>query len=184
MTIETPPPPGRLAKVFSETDDKAFGQTTWRTINVTHVIIRSDSPFEVVKGRLEASVPPLDLGFYEFMRKGEKDRTVAMLEALSPLSIFSSRDHGSLLMIADLRRRAVQYEIGNPLTASKMTRLRISAALYAPIRVLLRKNENDEVAFEYDRPTSFFGQFGDGQVDVVAQQLDADLQAALEAAAA
>ena len=159
-------------------------KTTRRTVNVAHVTIPSDSPFDVVKGKLEASVPALDLAFYEFMRKGDRARTVEMLEALSPLSIFSSRDHGSLLMIAGLRRRAIQYEIGNPLTASKMTRLDMSAALYAPVRVLLREAENGEVAFEYDRPTSFFGQFGDNEIDIVAQQLDVDLAAALEAAAA
>lgn len=106
-----------------------------------------------------------------------------MLEALPPLSIFATKDHGSLLMIAGLTRRALQYEIGNPLTASKMTRLRYSAALYAPIRVLLREDEAGVVAFEYDRPKSVFGQFKDDRVDEVAAQLDADLLAALQAAA-
>jgi hypothetical protein len=33
-------------------------------------------------------------------------------------------------------RKAVQYEIGNPLTATRMTRHRMAAALYAPLRVL------------------------------------------------
>jgi hypothetical protein len=33
-----------------------------------------------------------------------------------------------------------------------MTRHQLSAALYAPIRVLLRENSDGAVAFEYDRP--------------------------------
>jgi hypothetical protein len=63
-----------------------------------------------------------------------------------------------------------------------MTRHCLSAALYAPVRVLLR--EDDEgTAFEYDRPLSTFGQFGDAKVDAVARQLDADLLAVLQKAA-
>src|ERR671918_1941844 len=99
---------------------------------------------------------------------------LAGVGGFAPLSIFGFRDHGALLVIAGLRRRAVQYDIGNPLTASKMTRHQISAGLYAPIRVLLREDSDGGVAFEYDRPASVFGQFGDEEVDMVARQLDQD----------
>ncbi len=105
------------------------------------------------------------------------------MEACPPLTIFGQRDHGALLAIAELKRRSVQYDIGNPLTTCKMTRHQLSAGLYAPIRVLLREDVAGVVAFEYDRPASVFGQFGDDEVDAVAQQLDRDLQALLEAAA-
>ena len=110
-------------------------------------------------------------------------RALRELEASPPLSIFGFRDHGALLVIAGLRRRAVQYDIGNPLTAPKMTRHQISAGLYSPIHVLLREDSDVGVAFEYDRPASVFGQFGDEEVDMVARQLDQDLQSALEEAA-
>ena len=85
--------------------------------------------------------------------------------------------------MAGLQRQSIQYDIGNPLTASKMTRHRMSAGLYAPVRVLLRE-DNDGVAFEYDRPISTFGQFADAEVNEVARKLDNDLQAVLELAAA
>jgi uncharacterized protein (DUF302 family) len=65
-----------------------------------------------------------------------------------------------------------------------MTRHKLSAGLYAPIRVLLREEANGAVAFEYDRPISTFGQLYDRTVDEVARQLDHDLQAVLAAAAA
>jgi Domain of unknown function DUF302 len=42
-----------------------------------------------------------------------------------------------LLRIASLARKAVQYEIGNPLTATRMTQHQLPAALYAPLRILL-----------------------------------------------
>jgi hypothetical protein len=64
-----------------------------------------------------------------------------------------------------------------------MTRHQISAGLYAPIRVLLREDSDGGVAFEYDRPASVFGQFGNEEVDMVARQLDQDLQSVLEEAA-
>jgi hypothetical protein len=43
------------------------------------------------------------------------DRLKQRLEAAPELSIFLSRDHGSLLGIYGHMKRAVQYEIGNPL---------------------------------------------------------------------
>jgi hypothetical protein len=74
-------------------------------------------------------------------------------------------------------------DIGNPLTASKMTRHQLSAGLYEPIRVLLREDGDGGAAFEYDRPASVFGQYGNDEVDAVAQKLDHDLRGLLEAAA-
>src|SRR5262249_24457619 len=60
---------------------------------------------------------------------------------------FEERDHGSLLQTFGGRRNALQYEIGNPLTASKMTRYKLSAALYAPLRVVLFEDEQGKGAF-------------------------------------
>ena len=79
-------------------------------------------------------------------------------EAHGPkLSIFEQRDHGALLQTFGGGRNALQYEIGNPLTASKMTRYKLSAALYAPLRVVLFEDERGKGVFEYDKPSSFFG---------------------------
>jgi hypothetical protein len=76
----------------------------------------------------------------------------------------------------------LQYEIGNPLTASKMTRYRLSAALYAPLRLVLFEDEQGRGVFEYDGPSSFFGQFGDERVTEVGRYLDVALDAALRQA--
>jgi uncharacterized protein (DUF302 family) len=71
----------------------------------------------------------------------------------------------------------------NPHTASKMTRHRLQAGLYAPLRVMLYEDETGGSIFEYDKPSSLFGQNGDEQVTEVARHLDADLEAALRKAA-
>jgi hypothetical protein len=158
-------------------------KTSTSTITVEHVTIRSGNTFAEVRTILEALVPRLDDGYSTLLRYGLIDRARQELEAAAPLSIFGSRDHGGLLAIAGLKRQAVQYDIGNPLTASLMTRHEVSAALYAPIRVLLRGSPEGEVAFEYDRPISTFGQFGDESVDIVARKLDDDLEKILQKAA-
>ncbi len=141
------------------------------------------NPFEDVRAKLATLAPRIDDGIFTLLRYGESTRALRELEACPQLSIFGQRDHGVLLSIAGLQRRAIQYDIGNPLTASKMTRHQLSAGLYAPIRVLLREDADGGVAFEYDRPASVFGQYGDDEVDAVAQRLDINLEALLEAAA-
>jgi len=153
-----------------------------RTISVEHVTIPSRNSFDTVRAKLEALLPLIDDGIFTLLRFGQSQRALQELEAGPTLSILGFRDHGALLTVVGLQRRAIQYEIGNPLTASKMTRHHISAGLYAPIRVLLREDADGVVAFEYDRPASVFGQLGDDQLDVIARQLDQNLQAALEAA--
>ena len=46
------------------------------------------------------------------------------------------------LSVAGGAKNAIQYEIGNPITASNMTRHHVGAALYAPLRVALFETES------------------------------------------
>jgi len=64
-----------------------------------------------------------------------------------------------------------------------MTQHRLPATLYAPLRVLLYENEAGRAVFEYDRPPSLFGQFGDDRITAVARELDANLERVLVKAA-
>jgi hypothetical protein len=59
-----------------------------------------------------------------------------------------------LLQIAVGKRNALQYQIGNPLTATKMTRYQLPAALDVPLRVVLFEDEQGLGVFEYDKPSS------------------------------
>ncbi len=154
-----------------------------RANTIEHVTITSKQSFEDVQAKLATLAPRIDDGIFTLLRYGESARALRELEASAPLTIFGQRDHGALLAIAGQTHRLIQYDIGNPLTASKMTRHHLAAGLYAPIRVLLREDGDAGCAFEYDRPASTFGQFGNEDVDAVAQQLDLDLRALLEAAA-
>ena len=153
--------------------------TTQRRIQIEHVRIEAAKPFEAVKAALEKLVPPLDPAILEALRQGDIERAKEARQRGPELAIFSARDHGGLLRIADLARKAVQYEIGNPLTATRMTQHQLPASLYAPLRVVLYEDEAGHAVFEYDRPSSLFGQFGDGRVTAVARELDASLERVL-----
>ena len=156
---------------------------TQRTVDVEHIKIESSKPFAEVKAALEELVPPLDPTISEALRQGDIGRAKEALRRGPEVAIFSARDHGGLLRIAGLTRKAVQYEIGNPLTATRMTQHRIPAALYAPLRVVLYESEDGHAVFEHDRPSSLFGQFGDERITAVARELDAKLESALIKAA-
>ncbi|HZC97927.1 MAG TPA: DUF302 domain-containing protein [Bradyrhizobium sp.] len=153
--------------------------TTQRRIQIEHVRIEAAKPFEAVKAALEELVPPLDPAILEALRQGDIERAKEARRRGPELAIFSARDHGGLLRIADLARKAVQYEIGNPLTATRMTQHQLPASLYAPLRVVLYEDEAGHAVFEYDRPSSLFGQFGDERVTAVARELDASLERVL-----
>jgi uncharacterized protein (DUF302 family) len=59
----------------------------------------------------------------------------------------------------------------------------LPAGLYAPLRVFLYEDERGRTIFEYDKPSSQFGQFGDEQVAAVARGLDEAIERALRQAA-
>lgn len=50
------------------------------------------------------------------------------------------------------------------------------SGLYAPLSVILYEDETGGPVFEYDKPSTLFGQVSDEQVAVVARGLDAALE--------
>ena len=106
-----------------------------------------------MKAALESMVPQLNTKTLELLAQGEACKRVEALGAGPELSIFLARDHGATLLDGRPKKKALQYEIGNPLTASKMTRHKLPAALYAPLRVVLYENEAGHAVFEYDKPS-------------------------------
>lgn len=147
-----------------------------RTIPVEHVRITSKRPFADVRAALEADVPQLDTNVMAELSSGDQERIKRREEHGPALFIFLQRDHGALLAIAGQQRNAIQYEIGNPIIASKMTRHDLAAALYAPLRIALFETDEGEVVFEYDRPSTLFGQIGDERITEVGLFLDRELE--------
>jgi uncharacterized protein (DUF302 family) len=158
-------------------------QVSSHTITVEHVRIASTRPFAQVRAALEADLPQLDPSIMGLLASGDEE-AVNRHDTHGPtLSIFLTREHGDLLAIVGRKRNAVQFEIGNPIIASKMTRHDLAASLYAPLRVALFETSEGEVVFEYDKPSTLFGQIGDERITEVALFLDRELQEALLKAA-
>ena len=155
---------------------------TRQVVQVEHIKIETTKKFADVVAALEKNVPQLDPAIAEALEHGDEQKATE-LERGQPLFIFLKRDHGALLQVVGRPRKALQYEIGNPHTASKMTRHRLPAGLYAPLRVFLYEDEQGRAIFEYDKPSSLFGQFGEEQVSAVGRGLDEALERALRRAA-
>jgi hypothetical protein len=113
---------------------------TQRVVQVEHVTLTTPRQFAEVEAALEKNIPQLDPAIAAALRSGDEQRATE-LERGAPLFIFLKRDHGALLQVAGRRRKASQYEIGNPHTASKITQHRLPAGLYAPLRVFLYEDE-------------------------------------------
>ena len=150
---------------------------------IEHRILRCGRSFELVHDALVRAVPTLDPALARMLKRGESKRVEAARREQPKLWIFSIRDHGSLTAADGKKSKAMQYEIGNPLTAERMTRHHLAAGLYAPLRVVLYENGRGRAVFEYDLPSSLFGQFGDDRITSVGFELDAELESVLLAVA-
>jgi uncharacterized protein (DUF302 family) len=151
-----------------------------RHIMVEHVRVVADKPFDKVSKTLEEQLGQFDPEVYKSLAAGaDPDKVRARIEAMagpSGFMLFRTNDHGALLRLADQTKKAVQYLLGNPLFAIRMTQHDIRAGLYAPLRVLLYQDEEEKPCVEYDRPSSLFGQFGNAKVTEVAAMLDRKLE--------
>jgi hypothetical protein len=159
-------------------------QATMRTaiVEVVHVTIACGRPFEAVRDALVKDVPALDPELTKLLI-GANSAEIEERRAGPKLWLFETRDHGALVAAEGREKKAIQLEIGNPLTAERMTRHRLAAGLYAPLRVVLYEDEQGRAAFEYDLPPSLFGQFGDERVAKTGRELDEELKQVLMAAA-
>ena len=149
-------------------------------VTIEHVHVATEKPFTDVAAALEARMGKFDPAVYEELRSGADPEAVrTRLEGMvgpSGFMLFRTSDHGALLRLAGQTKKAVQYLVGNPLFAVRMTQHDIRAGLYAPLRVLVYEDEGGKTCVEYDRPSSLFGQFGHAGVTEVATMLDRKLE--------
>jgi hypothetical protein len=118
----------------------------------------------------------------EILARGQNEKVTIARRDWPKLWLFVMRNHGQLTAADGLASKAMQYEIGNPLTAERMTRHVLAAGLYAPLRVILYESSAGHAVFEYDLPSSLFEQFGDERITQVGRELDAELETVLQAA--
>jgi len=153
-----------------------------RTLSVEHRALPCARPFDEVHRALIDSVPALKPEVSEILVRGDKEKVAIARRDWPKLWLFLIRNHGELTCADGQTSKGMQYEIGNPLTAERMTRHALAAGLYAPLRVMLYEDESGKAIFEYDLPSSLFGQFGDERSTEVGRELDAELETVLQAA--
>ncbi|KAK0651130.1 hypothetical protein B0T16DRAFT_403209 [Cercophora newfieldiana] len=149
-----------------------------RPIRLTHRTILSSRSFNATRTALEGAIPPLNTTFSALLAAGNAAAALEAFKALPALNNFivPARNFGALVIVwNEPAKRAVQYEIGNPYTASKFVRFQLGASLYAPIRVSLFEEPEGVVQFAFDTPTSMFGSFGDKRLKETAEALEEGL---------
>src|SRR4029077_9411759 len=168
--------PKRALKSSQAKEMKMVAPRVLRKLTIEHRALECARPFEEVHGALVDSLPALKPELSEILTRGEKDKAESVRRDGPKLWLFLVRNHGELTAADGLKSKAMQYDIGNPLTAERMTRHVLAAGLYAPLRIILYKNRGGQRIFEYDLPSSVFGQFNDDRITSVGFELDADLE--------
>lgn len=167
---------GQSLAAEANSDDRA----TVRPVTLEHIRIRSTRSFDEVRAALESRIRPFRIErVMPFVQKGDMAGARAELEQLAAptgLSILYSLDHGLALVLEGGPRKAVGYGIGNVLIAASMNKHNLAAGLYAPIRVVLYEGADGTAVFEYDKPSSMFGLYGDTSINSVAAKLDVMLK--------
>ncbi len=155
-----------------------------KTVEVKHVVIEVGTEYEQFTHTLEQLLGRYSATVAKDFDSNPKlaETELKAMEGAQGLMLFMTFEHGALLNIYGLHRKAKVFVVGNPLIAATMTRHDIRAGLYAPLRVLIYENESGTTSVEYDLPSSLFGQFHDPEIDLVARSLDSKLQNVLEAA--
>ncbi len=155
------------------------------TINIEHVVKKVIGTFEEFTGNLEdllGILKPADLDFLH----GNKASLAGLLENLGgdqELILFNIIEHGELLRLKGFDgKKAKQYQLGNPIMATKMTARNVSSGLYAPLRMLVHEDTDGTVLVEYDLPSSVFAQFNDPEIDQVSALMDKKVERLISAA--
>lgn len=152
------------------------------SLTIEHCVIECRHSFDEVHQSILTNVSELTPELWDILVKADTAKIEAARRDWPKLWLSLVRNHGELTAADGLRSKAMQYEIGNPLTAERMTRHVLAAGLYAPLRIILYEYPQGRVFFEYDLPSSFFGQFGDDRVTPVGRELDDEIASVLEQA--
>ena len=92
--------------------------------------------------------------------------------APNELMVYAKIDAVPLLGVAGHDVKAVEYLLGNHVIAETMFRHDPRALLYAPLRVLVYSDTDDNAVFSMDQPSAAFGSLGIADVTEVGLSLD------------
>jgi len=159
----------------------ALSEVATSTYGIEHVRVDTAKEFAEVTKDFERQLGQYDPAVFQAFRAAppQADDARARIEAMigpSGLVLFGTTDHGGLVSLFEMtKKQAIQYVVGNPLIAIRMTRHNLAAGLYAPLRVLIYEADG-KTHLEYDKPSSVLGQFNDDRISSVAAMLDRKLE--------
>ena len=151
-------------------------------IEVIHVSLILTSNFQTFTHNIESLLGRFDQDVFKRLEEDPQsvEEHIKKMAGEEGLMLFDVQDHGKLLQLLVISKRAKQYVIGNPLIAMQMTRHDIRAGLYAPLRVLVYELDENSIQIEYDLPSSLFGQFHNSKVTEITRSLDHKLERLIE----
>ncbi len=162
-----------------ESTDRDAAAVTSQLFEVNHIRIHAKRQFDDVRKMLESILKRLTEKPAEAFGRCDVAAARKELERIgspSGLSILYQLDHGVALQLRGQDRQAIQYGIGNVLTATEMSQHHLGAALYAPLRVLVY-GVADGTVIEFDQPLTQFAVFGNKDIKEVGLRLDRQLMA-------
>ena len=155
-----------------------IGTATTTTVQVIHESVLLPVNFDVFTRNLKfllGRYDPDDFALAAVNPKHGLQRLQAAQGEQGLMLFQGSNDHGALFATLGQSRKAVRYHLGNPQIALTMTRYNISAALYAPLTMLVYQVDENATRVEYIRPSTQFGQFKIAEIDKVGKVLDGKL---------
>jgi uncharacterized protein (DUF302 family) len=160
-----------------------------KLVGVERFSVTSGKPFADVVAGLEAAIGHPDMA--AFRQEVTATKTYAELENViqkvlgpSGLMEFTRFDLAEILRKQQGKKspKSLRLVAGNPLIMKQMVEHVPDAGSYAPVTILVDERR-DGVHISYDRMASFLAPYGNPDALKVAQDLDAKVEALLEAAA-
>ena len=144
----------------------------------THLSIKLASDFTSFTSAFEAALGKLDLPALEKAGHDAQATEVAIkaMQGEEGMTLFNVEDLGKLLSLNGPPRNAKRYFVGNYQRASQIISADIRLGLYAPLRVLVYKTEDNNTYVEYDLPSSQFSMFDNDLISKSGLALDIKLK--------
>jgi uncharacterized protein (DUF302 family) len=142
---------------------------------MNHVTIETSTAYQLVTSRLNSEVKWFDESYRMLLKNNQIDELRAkLIHGLEPdgFMLHFVAEQGDLSALEGRRQQGNVYYLGNVVAAAQMTKRNFSAALYAPLRLNVYENANGGRTFEYDKPSTQFGQFRNADIDKIAQSLN------------
>lgn len=144
--------------------------------SMTRVDVFTGIGFDEFLTAFEAAAPAFDpVPMQRIVESGgtwDEVRAKTAENAPNELMVYAKIDATPLLGVAGHAVKAVEYLLGNHVIAETMFRHDPKALLYAPLRVLVHSDADDNAVFSMDQPSTAFGSLGIAAVTDVGLSLD------------